>query len=180
MSLIERDQELEIYEERAGGARRMLTDVVLRAPLTRLHPAAPVTVAPAATAREAVELMNRHRFGCVVVIGADGAVAGIFTERDVLRKVAASGKDPAGLSVGDLMTAKPECLPAGATIGFALNKMFVHGYRHIPIVDEKNRPTGIISVRDIVGYLVEYFPEDVINLPPDPFRQEAHAEPDGA
>jgi CBS domain-containing protein len=180
MSLIEHDQEMEIYEERTRGIRRTLNDAVLRAPLTRLEPPTPVTVAFGESAATAIALMNEHKFGCVVVTGPDGAVAGIFTERDVLRKVAGSGKDAASVKVGDLMTAKPECLPNTATIGFALNKMFVHGYRHIPVVDDKGRPTGIISVRDIMGYLVEFFPEDVLNLPSHPSRQEAHPERDGA
>ena len=55
-----------------------------------------------------------------------------------------------------------------------IRRMEQGGYRHLPVVDEANRPVGILSVRRIVHYLVEHFPSTVYNLPPDPrtFPQE--------
>ena len=68
---------------------------------------------------------------------------------------------------GPVMTRNPETLEPDNSIAFALNKMSVGGYRHIPIV-EGDKPIGVLSVRDVVDFLVDLFPEDVLNLPPTP------------
>ena len=51
-------------------------------------------------------------------------------------------------------------------MAYALNKMSVGGFRHIPVVDDEYRPAFVVSVRDVVEFLVEYFPREVLNLPP--------------
>jgi predicted transcriptional regulator len=73
-----------------------------------------------------------------------------------------------GWKVESVMTPDPETLPPTASVAFALNKMSVDGYRHIPIVDEDGRAIGVLSVKDIVHFVVEFFPEAVLNLPGDP------------
>lgn len=69
--------------------------------------------------------------------------------------------------VKSVMTPNPETLEPEDSIAFALNKMSVGGYRHIPIVDGA-KPVGVLSVRDVVDFLVDLFPSDVLNLPPSP------------
>ena len=64
-------------------------------------------------------------------------------------------------------------LAATDPIVYALNKMSVGGFRHVPLVDEERRPVGIISVKDIVDYIVDFFPNDVLTLPPDATRGQA-------
>jgi len=114
----------------------------------------------------AVNSMNERHIGSVLV-QRDGKLVGIFTERDVLTRVAFRDGNR-DLKVESVMTRNPETLEAGETIAFALNKMSVGGFRHIPIVDGDGKPTGVVSVRNIVDFLAELFPEDVINLPPNP------------
>jgi CBS domain-containing protein len=114
----------------------------------------------------AVDKMNERHIGSVLV-QRDGKLVGIFTERDVLTRVAFRDGNR-DLKVESVMTRSPETLEANETIAFALNKMSVGGFRHIPIVDGDGKPTGVISVRNIVDFLAELFPEDVINLPPTP------------
>src|SRR5580704_6521566 len=114
----------------------------------------------------AVNAMNDRHIGSVLV-QRDGKLVGIFTERDVLTRVAFRDGNR-DLKVESVMTRNPETLEAGETIAFALNKMSVGGFRHIPIVDGDGKPTGVISVRNIVDFLAELFPEDVINLPSHP------------
>jgi CBS domain-containing protein len=65
------------------------------------------------------------------------------------------------------MTRDPETLGPDHSIAVATNRMHLGGYRHIPIVDPKGAPVGIVSVRDIVDYLIGLFPQAVLNLPPD-------------
>ncbi len=52
-----------------------------------------------------------------------------------------------------------------STVAHALNKMSLGGFRHLPVVDEEHRPAFVVSIRDIVGFLVEAFPREVFNLP---------------
>ncbi len=108
--------------------------------------------------------MNENHTGCVLV-QKGGKLVGIFTERDVLNKVFFR-EDSRTVAVEAVMTKSPETLEADETIAFALNKMSVGGYRHIPIVEPGGKPVGVLSVRDIVDFLVDMFPEDVLNLPP--------------
>ncbi len=63
------------------------------------------------------------------------------------------------------MTRDPEHLPREASIAWVLNKMAIGGFRHVPVVDEKDHPVLLVSVRDVVAFLVEFFPRDVLNLP---------------
>ena len=65
------------------------------------------------------------------------------------------------------MTRNPETLPHDASIAWVLNKMSVGGFRHVPVVDEQNHPVCVISVRDVVHFLVDFFPHEVLNLPPE-------------
>jgi CBS domain-containing protein len=119
---------------------------------------------------EAVRLMQGEHRGCVVIT-EDGTAAsrliGIFTERDVLLRIVDRGKNPAVLPLEAVMTADPEVLNVKGTIAHALNKMSVGGFRHVPVVDEEHRPVFVISVRDIVEFLVEAFPREVLTLSSD-------------
>jgi CBS domain-containing protein len=65
------------------------------------------------------------------------------------------------------MTADPEVLPVRGTIAHALNKMSIGGFRHVPVVDENHHPVFVVSVRDIVEFLVEAFPREVLTLSGD-------------
>jgi CBS domain-containing protein len=77
------------------------------------------------------------------------------------------------------MTPDPETLELDDPIVWALNRMSVGGYRHVPLVDRDGRPVGILSVKDIVHYIVALFPNEVLTLPPDPARAEVWAGRDG-
>jgi CBS domain-containing protein len=128
----------------------------------------PLVVEVGSTVVAAVDAMNGHHTGCVLVEKNDNIV-GIFTERDVLRKVIFHDGNRAW-KVDAVMTRNPETLPPTASVAYALNKMSVDGYRHIPIVDKEGKAIGVLSVKDIVNFLVEYFPHDVLNLPHHPLK----------
>jgi CBS domain-containing protein len=119
------------------------------------------------TVGDAIQAMNDRHVGVSIVVDASGKLAGILTERDVLRKVAGRDLD-LKTQVAKVMTSHPETLPPHASIACALHKMSIEGYRHIPLVSEDGRPRGVVGVRDIVGWLVELFPESLLNLPPEP------------
>ena len=97
--------------------------------------------------------MNRHNIGCLLVTDAEDRLIGIFTERDVMMDVAGLVNDLAVATVEEYMTHNPVALKPEMPIASALHMMSVHGFRHLPLVDDENRPTGIISFRDVVEYL---------------------------
>jgi CBS domain-containing protein len=155
---------------------------LLREPLTVLHHRTPLLFSPKDSASEAMRAMQGEHRGCVLVsedASSQSRLLGIFTERDVLNRVIDGGRNPAHLSLGEIMTADPECLRVDASIAWALNKMEVGGFRHVPVVDEAGRPQLVVSVRDIVAYLVAAFPEEILNLPPD-LGRDRYRERDGA
>ena len=124
--------------------------------------------------RDTVEQVVRTMVGCrtgfaLVMDGADGGarLVGIFTERDFVNRVVAAGAD-ASVPVEQVMTANPRVVRRSATIQAAVEMMETGGYRHLPVVGEAGEPLGVLSVKDVVRYLVEYFPARVYNLPPTP------------
>ena len=127
------------------------------------------------TATQAAKLMREHHVGCVLVVNGE-RLAGILTERDLLLKM--EGADP-NEPVARFMTPDPETLELDDPIVWALNRMSVGGYRHVPLVDRQGRPVGILSVKDIVHYIVALFPNEVLTLPPDPDRADAAPARDG-
>jgi len=114
-----------------------------------------------------LQLMREDNRGAALVV-SDGTLIGIFTERDVLMKVAGSPMDLDHTAVSQLMTVGPITLPADTSVAFALNKMLIEGFRHIPLVDDHNRPIGVVSMRDLIDYLSNFFSREILNLPPDP------------
>ncbi|MFN2427753.1 MAG: cyclic nucleotide-binding/CBS domain-containing protein [Candidatus Binatia bacterium] len=153
--------------EGAGDAASTFTEEVLKRPLSVVPPGEPVLIESPAPVLEAVQLMRDRHVGCVLIVRA-GKLKGIFTDRDVVARVVAAGIDPAKTAVRRVMTPTPETLRPTDSIAFALNLMSLGGYRHIPLVDKAGVPVGTVSVKDIVGYLVGFFPKSVINLPPAP------------
>ena len=128
---------------------------------------APIALPTEVRVRRAIETMNELRVGCILVVER-GVLVGVFTERDVLTRVAGGGVDVDATLLGDLMTPDPECLTLDDSIAYAMNKMSVGGFRHVPLIDEDGRPTGAVSMRHIVEYIVDLFPREVLNLPPTP------------
>ncbi len=164
-----------IAEERAIEAARLGAAISKRPirQLPTLRP--PACVAPAVSVRHAIDCMNERRTGCVLVVGGDGRLLGVFTERDVLTKIVGRPLDLDAMPVEQFMTAAPECLTLDDGIAYALNMMSVGGFRHIPLIDKNRHPTGVVAMRDIVDYIVDMFPEAVLNLPPSPAHGIARA-----
>lgn len=141
---------------------------VMHTPVSEIMATDPLVVDASSTVVTAVNAMNGHHTGCVLV-EKDGNLVGIFTERDVLRKVIFHDGNRQW-KVDTVMTRDPETLPPTASIAYALNKMSVDGFRHIPIVDKEGRAIGVLSVKDIVNFLVDFFPHHVLNLPHHPLK----------
>jgi len=110
-----------------------------------------VRISPSATVAEAVRLMKRNRTGCVLVV-SDSVLAGIFTERDLLLKLIGTGKDLERINISDVMTREPETVEGADSIRFALHKMSIGGFRHIPTTSE-GKLEGLITAKDVLRFL---------------------------
>lgn len=135
-------------------ARSRLEKSILKDPIAVLDPREPLACSPDATVSWVLKLMYDHSVGCAVVVDEDGRPIGIFSERDALMRL---GPDAGALSdrtIGEFMTPQPSTLEESDRIAFALHRMDLGGYRHVPIVTD-GRVSGVISVRDIMRYLNE-------------------------
>jgi CBS domain-containing protein len=103
-----------------------------------------------ATALQAALLMNEHKIGSLVVID-EGRVAGMFTERDVLRLVA-EGFIPALTPVSELMTSEVVCCSPMTSMDEAKSAMKNRRIRHIPVVSDDERLLGVVSIGDLNAY----------------------------
>ena len=101
----------------------------------------------------AIEKMNRARVGCALVID-DGKLVGIFTERDVLKKL--TGKDalPPTTTISELMSPNPETLRETDSVATALNKMSMGRYRHIPVLKADGR-FAVTSIKHVLRYIAK-------------------------
>ena len=103
-----------------------------------------------ATAEQAMRAMLDRRVGAVAVVDENKKVAGIFTERDVLRRVSLSGRAPTEIPVREVMTTPVEMATLDTTPGQALATMVEYHYRHLPIVDDDGQLLGMLSIRDVL------------------------------
>jgi CBS domain-containing protein len=121
-------------------------------PVAVLKPARAVGLPPTATVAQAISTMIEKNVGALLIVDASDHIVGIFSERDLLSQV---GDDDAAFSakpVGAFMTPDPEAVSIHDKLCFALHKMDVGGYRHLPVTDG-NKPAGMISVRDFLRYI---------------------------
>lgn len=114
-------------------------------------------VSPKATVMDAVRAMTSQGLDCVLVV-EQGAVVGIFTERDFLNRVAAEGLIPAQTNISDVMTRDPEVLRPDNCISYAIERIATRGYRNVPIV-ENGRPPAVLTVRDVMKHLSDVLAE---------------------
>jgi len=146
----------------------LLAPSALQEPLSELSELQPVvSLPPQATVRQAVEQMRVKRVGIVLVVDGE-KLTGVFSERDVLRKVVGEDVDLDATPLSELMTENPECLHAENPLVYALHQMSVGGYRHIPLVDGEGCPVAVVSMRDIVGHIAALYPDQVVSLPGHP------------
>jgi CBS domain-containing protein len=117
------------------------------------------TFAADVTVRQAARVMAERHIGAVLVT-ANGRLDGIFTERDLLNRVVALGKDPDKVTIGEVMTRNPDTVGPDATALDTLIRMQTKGYRHLPVVDD-GELVGIVSVRDLFNAVKRELEEDI-------------------
>jgi CBS domain-containing protein len=116
---------------------------------------------------ETLALMRERRVSAVLVEDEADRIVGIFTERDVLLKVAGEA-DAMDQSVDSVMTPKPQTLSPDDTVGHALQLMNEGHYRNVPVLDENQGVVGNLSQHALITFLTDRYPREIYNLPPEP------------
>jgi CBS domain-containing protein len=144
-----------------------LTDLSLKAPasdvergllrdrIESLRPKTPISVGPDETIGAALKTMIARRVGCLTVVEGN-RLLGIFSERDAMMRLNVDAAKMANQPISEVMTVDPATLRSRDKIAFALHRMNVGGFRHIPILDDHERLIGVISIRDILQYLTAH------------------------
>jgi CBS domain-containing protein len=177
-------ERLEVLEGDEGeldvGRHRDVGGEILRTPIAEVRRSPAVTVPPDAPAQKVVDLMRTRKASAVLVVERGGGrrVVGIFTERDLVGR-ALGTRGWAKAPVRRFMTAAPEALRTKDPVAYAMNKMSVGRFCHVPIVDDAGRAAGVLSLRDVMDFIVELCPEEILNLPPEP-ELALHPVPEGA
>ncbi len=117
-----------------------------------------ITVPTDATVRTAAHMMREYQIGSLMVV-EDDRLVGIFTERDALFRVLAGGLDPGRTRVDQVMTREPTTIAPDRPVVHALHMMHDGGFRHLPVV-ERERPVGMVSIRDAMGMELARFEQE--------------------
>ena len=103
-----------------------------------------------------------------VVVEDNGAIVGIFTERDLVSRLDHADIMWSHVVVKDVMTPHPTVVRGDDSLAEAMRRLLQGRRRHLPIVDDRGRAAGLLSIRDILAFVASRFPEEMMNLPPDP------------
>ncbi len=114
-----------------------------------------VTIPPSTTASDAVKQLSGRRIGALVVTSADGRIAGILSERDIVRRLGEEGPAVLSRPVSQLMTEKVETCDAEDTAFHLLDRMTDGRFRHMPVLHEDGSLAGILSIGDVVKARLE-------------------------
>ncbi len=155
----------------------MVEDIFQTDPISALGLPSPVSIGRDASVGAALTAVQRHGMGYVLIVDEQGRPVGIMSEREVLlRIVARDVKYDAG--VEKFMTHRPETLTSKDQIARAIQLMNKGGEPNIPVVDDAGRAVAVLRTLDIIHFLGEAFPAQVLNLPPRPHQMIP--EPEGA
>jgi len=139
----------------------------------------PVTVAPGTSLADCIAEIQRTGTGdSVFVVDGEGRLLGVLTERDIFGRLVGGDVAEIDLSqpVETLMTTKPHHLHLDETVRDAIELMQTGRYRNVPLLDDQDHLVGVIRPQDVLKYLAESFPEELLNLPPRPHQTMRHAE----
>jgi len=162
------DDELKQMNEGGASTKTQADEAIhLNNPITSIGLRKPVTIAGDTSVADCLQLMRDERIGCLLVTDQEKLV-GIFTERDVIRRIVGKSLAHAEINVADYMTSDPDTLTADSPLAFALNYMVLGGYRHVPIIDEADHAIGCLSIKDVVKHIGNYYFSQIVNLPPTP------------
>ncbi|MBF8289175.1 MAG: putative transcriptional regulator, contains C-terminal domain [Chloroflexi bacterium] len=136
----------------------------------------PITVRPGTSLKDCIARIQAGGTGdSVFVTDADGTLRGVLTERDIFAQLVGRDVDLT-LPVESLMKEHPWTLKLDQPVRHVIDLMQTGRYRNVPLVDDRGRLLGVIRPVDVLKYLAEAFPEELLNLPPRPHQRMRESE----
>jgi CBS domain-containing protein len=124
------------------------------------------------TLLSAVNLMQANKIGAVCIVNKKKELTGIITERDIILKGLAKNKNWQEIPVKNLMSPKPFSLHREDPLVLAMHNMHIGGYRNIPILDNDGKIESLITIQNVMKYLMDQFPVEIDNIIDEPFTGE--------
>ncbi|HEY8665436.1 MAG TPA: CBS domain-containing protein [Tepidisphaeraceae bacterium] len=131
-----------------------IEQTVMHQPLTALGMSQIHAISPETTLETAVFTLMRQKADILEVV-ENNKLVGVLSVRDIVMRVGVNYAQKLSMPVRSFMTPNPETLPPDAPITFAINKMDVGGYRHVPVV-QAERMVGVVSSKNVIQYLVDH------------------------
>ena len=116
------------------------------------------TFATTDTVSRAFDAMSHESHDCVLILDGE-SLAGIFTSRDFLNRIAAKRRDPNKVTLGEVMTKLPKSLRPRDGLAFAINWMAIEGFRNVPVIDDSGKVLGVLTIWDVLKTLEDVFHE---------------------
>ena len=138
--------------------------VKINSPISNFDLRDPLIIELGTSLENVLEKMQETKNNCVLTLSNE-QLYGILTERDILLKVTGRGYDLQLTTIDEFITPNPEYVSPEDPLAYALNKMYVGGFRNVPVVNDEMYPVGIISISDIISTIADYFHNEIINLP---------------
>ncbi len=126
----------------------------------------PAIVKSGTSIKEAVQLMQKKKIGCILVVDENENIIGIATDGDLMHEFVGSTLS-GDAAIDNIMSVNPKTADKNATVTEIVEMFYHNKFRHIPVIDENNKVIGILSVRGLMNYIAEHMPAEVLNLPPD-------------
>ncbi len=168
------DEEIAQMDEDIEASQKVLQVSEIQVPLRSLMRGC-ITIDITASTQDAIDLLIEYRIGAASVVENE-KIRGIFGERDVLRKILNKQVgDLTNIPVTHFMKIDPQTAKPDDMLDTAVLYMAKGGFRHLPIVNDEQQPIGMVSIRDVISYLVDFFPQEVLTLPPNPIRDALKA-----
>lgn len=154
------------YQDWLSGHPGALGSARFDVPVGQLDCLASCEVQPSAPLREVLALMDARASAAVLVV-REHRLVGVFSERELLRGLAGGRLDLERADVGALAAPCSDVLPPTATLAQALRTMLRTESAHLAVVDDEGRPHGLISMRDVIEFVSDAFPKEILNAPPE-------------
>ena len=138
--------------------------VKINSPISSFDLREPLIIELGTSLENVLEKMQKTKNNCVLTL-LNEQLNGILTERDILLKITGKGYDLQLTTIDEFITPNPEYVSLEDPLAYALNKMYVGGFRNVPVINDEMYPVGIISISDIISTIADYFHKEIINLP---------------
>ena len=170
MNYLFNNQDLEDDQEWLEGLAQsespdMKEAVKIQDPISTMSLSKPLIIELGTSLRHVLDKMQNNNRNCILTLKND-KLGGILTERDILLKVTGKGYDLDLTIIDEFITPDPDSVTPDDPLAYALNKMYIGGFRNVPVVNDELYPIGIISITDIIASIADYFHSEIINLPP--------------